>query len=202
MLRRSVDLNEKTEEVFRSLDELAQEPDTLLALANVTDAVSVTRPLIEFVAPYQTVCNYWNAYWGPLGEHQSAETAFGTVEQVILKEAPNRTQDDLWSGSDNDRPMDIPADIDPTRTRPRTRSATRLTSLHGQPYSVAVDAQGNADCQVGQWGYLDGPLIPAYGRYPADLSEQRSGKRRRPSSAAAAISWSTATSRAIAARHG
>ena len=117
VLRRSVDLNEKTEDVFRSLDELAAEPDTLLALANVTDAVTVARPLIEFVAPYQTVCNYWNSYWGPLGEHQSAETAFGTVEQVILKEAPNRTQDDLWSSSDNDRPMDIPADIDPDEAK-------------------------------------------------------------------------------------
>ncbi|HYH58022.1 MAG TPA: MlaD family protein [Thermoleophilaceae bacterium] len=168
VLRRSVDLNERTAEVFESLDDLAAEPDTLLALANVTDAVTVTRPLIQFVAPYQTVCNYWNTYWGPLGEHQSAETAFGTVEQVILKEAPNRTQDDLWSSSDNDRPMDIPADLDPdTATDP---TGAPLVSLHGQPYSVAVDAQGNADCQVGQWGYLEGPLIPSYGRYPADLS--------------------------------
>jgi virulence factor Mce-like protein len=168
VLRRSVELNEKTEDVFRALDRLAGEPATLLALANVTDAVAVTRPLIEFVGPYQTVCNYWNSYWGPLGEHQSAETAFGTVEQVILKEAPNRTQDDLWSSSDNDRPMDIPADIDPDEAT--DQFGDPLASLHGQPYSVAVDAQGNADCQVGQWGYLDGPLIPTYGRYPSDLS--------------------------------
>jgi virulence factor Mce-like protein len=168
VLRRSVELNENTEDVFRSLEDLAAEPTTLLALANVTDAVTVTRPLIEFVAPYQTVCNYWNSYWGPLGEHQSAETAFGTVEQVILKEAPNRRQDDLWSGSDNDRPMDIPADLDPDTAT--DEFGDPLAALHGQPYSVAVDAQGNADCQVGQWGYLDGPLIPEYGRYPADLS--------------------------------
>jgi len=170
VLRRSVELNEKTADVFRSLERLAANPSTLLALANVTDAVAVTKPLIEFVGPYQTVCNYWNSYWGPLGEHQSAETAFGTVEQVILKEAPNRTQDDLWSDSANDRPMDIPADIDPDEaTDP---FGDPLAALHGQPYSVAVDAQGNADCQVGQWGYLDGPLIPTFGRYPADLSAE------------------------------
>ena len=168
VLRRTPELNEKTADVFVALDELAEKPSTLLALRNVTDAIAVTRPMIQFVAPYQTVCNYWNTYWGPLGEHQSAETAFGTVEQVILKEAPNRTQDDLWSDSVNDRPMDIPADLDPdTATDP---FGDPLAALHGQPYSVAVDAQGNADCQVGQWGYLDGPLIPTYGRYPADLS--------------------------------
>ena len=168
VLRRSPELNDKTADVFEALDKLAAEPSTLMALSNVTDAVTVTRPLIEFVGPYQTVCNYWNTYWGPLGEHQSAETAFGTVEQVILKEAPNRTQDDLWSGSDNDRPMDIPADLDPDEAT--DQFGDPLAHLHGQPYSVAVDAQGNADCQVGQWGYLDGPLIPSYGRYPADLS--------------------------------
>jgi virulence factor Mce-like protein len=168
VLRRSVELNEKTADVFVSLDKLAANPATLLALANVTDAVTVTRPLIEFVGPYQTVCNYWNTFWGPLGEHQSAESAFGTVEQVILKEAPNRTQDDLWSDSANDRPMDIPADLDPDEAK--DVQGNPLAALHGQPYSVAVDAQGNADCQVGQWGYLDGPLIPSYGRYPADLS--------------------------------
>jgi hypothetical protein len=151
-----------------ALEKLAAEPATLLALRNVTDAIAVTRPLIQFVGPYQTVCNYWNSYWGPLGEHQSAETAFGTVEQVILKEPPNRTQDDLWSSSDNDRPMDVPADLDPDTAK--DPFGDPLVAMHGQPYSVAVDAQGNADCQVGQWGYLEGPLIPSYGRYPADLS--------------------------------
>ena len=29
--------------------------------------------------------------------------------------------------------------------------------LHGEAYSPAVDAQGNADCQAGQYGYIDGP---------------------------------------------
>ena len=168
VLRRTPELNDKMADVFESLDKLAADPDTLMALSNVTDAVTVVRPLIEFVGPYQTVCNYWNTYWGPLGEHQSAETAFGTVEQVILKEAPNRTQDDLWSDSSNDRPMDIPADLDPDEATDQLGDP--LAALHGQPYSVAVDAQGNADCQVGQWGYLDGPLAPTYSRYPADLS--------------------------------
>jgi virulence factor Mce-like protein len=169
VLRRSVQLNEDTEQVFESLDKLAADPDTYLALQNVGDAIAVTRPLIEFVGPYQTVCNYWNSYWGPLGEHQSAETPFGTIEQVILKHAPNDTQDDLWSSSENDRPMDVPANKDPDTAVDRLGDP--LVSLHGQPYSVAVDAQGNADCQVGQWGYLDGPLIPEYGRYPADSDE-------------------------------
>src|SRR5206468_4176762 len=38
--------------------------------------------------------------------------------------------------------------------------------LHGEAYSPAVDAQGNADCQVGQYGYMDGPLNGPDAKYP------------------------------------
>jgi hypothetical protein len=49
-----------------------------------------------------------------------------------------------------------------------SKSATGdyLQAYHNQPYQPAIDAQGNADCQSGQAGYLNGPL-PADGRYPA-----------------------------------
>jgi hypothetical protein len=40
-----------------------------------------------------------------------------------------------------------------------------LEIFHGGPYFPAIDAQGNADCQNGQAGYIDGPL--GKGRYPA-----------------------------------
>ena len=81
----------------------------------------------------------------------------------------------------------------PTSRRTRTRKGAKdpagdpLEALHRVPYGPAIDAQGNADCQTGQRGYLDGPLVdrqplPALGR-----------TRRR---AAAATSCSTATSRA------
>ena len=50
---------------------------------------------------------------------------------------------------------------------------------HGQPYPPAIDAQGNADCQTGNSGYPDGPLV-INGRYPPapggpDFEDQKSG---------------------------
>ena len=38
--------------------------------------------------------------------------------------------------------------------------------LHRPAYQPAIDAQGNADCQIGQGGYLRGPLTTGnrYGR--------------------------------------
>jgi hypothetical protein len=42
--------------------------------------------------------------------------------------------------------------------------------MHAEPYSPAVDAQGNADCQTGQYGYVNGPYNSADTKYPpADI---------------------------------
>jgi hypothetical protein len=43
--------------------------------------------------------------------------------------------------------------------------------LHWHQYGPAVDAQGNADCQTGQTGYINGPLYTSGNKYaPADLA--------------------------------
>jgi hypothetical protein len=45
-----------------------------------------------------------------------------------------------------------------------------LFRLYAPPYSPAIDAQGNADCQLGQTGYPNGALGP--GRYhPGELKD-------------------------------
>jgi phospholipid/cholesterol/gamma-HCH transport system substrate-binding protein len=40
-------------------------------------------------------------------------------------------------------------------------------ALHRQNYTPAIDAQGNADCQVGNTGYLDGPLATGFRYKPS-----------------------------------
>ena len=34
-------------------------------------------------------------------------------------------------------------------------------NLHGQPFAAAIDDEGRADCENGQRGYLEGPLVQA-----------------------------------------
>jgi hypothetical protein len=63
----------------------------------------------------------------------------------------------------NDRPVDLPRGVDPTTAKAPDGNA--LEVFHGGPYFPAIDSQGNADCQNGQFGYIDGPL--GKGRYPA-----------------------------------
>ncbi|MEJ7718676.1 MAG: MlaD family protein [Thermoleophilaceae bacterium] len=59
VLPRTVALNQRTEKLFEALEELAENPNTMLALKDLTQTVRVGAPFVEYLAPYQTVCNYF-----------------------------------------------------------------------------------------------------------------------------------------------
>jgi virulence factor Mce-like protein len=161
VLPQTVTLNQNTTEVFRALQDLVDEPSTGLALGDLRDTLGVTKPLINYVAPFQTVCNYVTYFSTGLGQHQSEGASNGTAERVMLK-TDNNVQDNRYSSVFADRPVDLPKGVDPTTASVPTGA---LEAFHGGPYFPAIDAQGNADCQNGQFGYIDGPL--GKGRYPA-----------------------------------
>jgi virulence factor Mce-like protein len=173
VLRRSPPFYERTRNVFAALRDLAEQPATLLGLKDLTATIKIAAPLVEFIAPYQSVCNYTVWWLTGLGEHVSEDVRLGTAQRSGLK-SDNRTQDNRISSSDSERPADVPDNVDP-QTEPGSQSTPNgrgraqdggpLTVLHRQQYAPAIDAQGNADCQTGQTGYLDGPLAEDF-RYP------------------------------------
>ena len=171
VLRRSPPFYQRTQRVFKSLRELAAEPTTLLGLKDLTTTIKVAAPLVEFVAPYQSVCNY-TVYWlTGLSEHVSEDVRFGTAQRSLSK-SDNRTQDNRISSNDADRPADVPKSEDPQTAK--DPAGDPLSVLHRQAYGPAIDAQGNADCQVGNTGYLDGPLATGF-RYPASDDPAETG---------------------------
>ena len=111
VLPRTVELNENLEKAFVELEDLFENPNTLMALKDLTTAVTVTRPAIEYIAPYQTVCNYLNYFIHPLGEAQSVvqtgPTGGGTVLNQNVKEV-NTQQQNNYATSASSRPWDIP----------------------------------------------------------------------------------------------
>jgi len=151
VLEKAPALYERTEGVLDALYEAAANPSTLLALQDLDDAFTVAGPLVEFIAPYQTVCNYWNYYWTSIGEHVSEPVRGGTIQRVLLR-SDNRRQDNRLSDSTGERPADIPAD---QRAIGAENPFGALATLHTHPYGPAIDAAGNADCQTGQRGYLE-----------------------------------------------
>jgi virulence factor Mce-like protein len=163
-------LYENTEKVFRSLEDLAENPNTLLALSSLRRTLEVATPLVEYVSPYQTVCNYWSYYWSAISEHVS-ETVPGGTGQRSLSKSGNNTQDNRINSTDSDRPVDVPANENPRTAR---YPDGPKQALHGGAYSSAIDAQGNADCEVGQRGYAIGPNIPE-ARYPPSNDPEKGG---------------------------
>jgi virulence factor Mce-like protein len=155
--RRTPELSGRLEQLFVALEELNDNPNTLLALRDLRIAVRGTRPAVEFIAPYQTVCNHLVYFFNALGTHQSSPVPGGASERILAKLAGGTQENNLGS-TESTRPVDVPADEDP--------QASSQQSLHTQKGAPAVDASGRADCQVGQTGYLDRLITD--GRYPPD----------------------------------
>jgi virulence factor Mce-like protein len=160
-------LNRELGDTFDALYDLADDPDTLVALRDLDTTMTVGAPLLEYVAPYQTVCSYGNYFFSGLGGHISEGTSLGTAERVIVKSDNENPQDNKWSDFPADRPADVPANIDPSDAHfpGAPEEEANMQAAHTQPFAPAIDARGNADCQIGNSGYLDGPL-PENGRYP------------------------------------
>jgi virulence factor Mce-like protein len=177
ILPRTVELNERLESATLELEDLFQNPNTLIALRDLDTALTVTRPAAEFIAPYQTVCNYFIYFVLPLGEHQSqlGMDKSGTVQNQGAKTV-NEEQPNHYGTIQSSRNVDIPpgmeargaeAPLDGSMGPP----GEPLHRLQAPLYNPAIDAQGNADCQRGQEGYPNGPFTTG-GRYgPGALSD-------------------------------
>ena len=158
--RQTPELGERLEDMFRAAEDLGDNPSTLLALRDLRTAVRVSRPALEFVAPYQTVCNYFVYFFNPLGTHQSSVVPGGASERILAKLADFEQENSLAS-TESTHPADVPTDKDP-------QAEPAQQSLHTQYGGPAVDASGRADCQAGQTGYPN--RLVTSPRYPPDSS--------------------------------
>jgi virulence factor Mce-like protein len=147
--RRVPRLTDELVGLFGSLEDFGRNPNTLLAIRQLDKTVDVAGPGIRFIAPYQTVCNYANYFFVPLGTHISQPGGAGTTQRVLLK-AVNRMQQNRLNQRGASRPVDAADSKQPGSDPPAT--------LHTQFGGPAVDAQGNADCEAGQTGYPGGRL--------------------------------------------
>ncbi len=164
VLERTIPLSRRLQRASVEARDLIRNPSTLMSLRDLRTALRILRPAIEYIAPYQTVCNYANYFIGPLGEHQSQPAAGGTNEQQFLK-ILNYAQPNSIALTTNSRPADVPPDQKPQGATVGGLPAVRL---FGPPYQPAIDAQGNADCQNGQAGYPNGRLIEPFARSRPD----------------------------------
>jgi hypothetical protein len=142
-LRRTPSLNSRLQGVMNALRNLSRAPGTNVALNALTDTVGTLNPMVRYLGPYQTVCDYWNYWWTFLSEHISEATSFGFAQRALLNQTNPLQQNNVASQGAtapvNGGVPDSPFGGD--------------EFLHAQPYGAAIDNQGNADCETGQRGY-------------------------------------------------
>jgi hypothetical protein len=168
VLKRTPTLNNLTGDVFKALDDLGRNPVTFLALQDLRTTFQVLRPLAEYVAPYNTVCNNANAFFTGLADHMSEDVTGGTSEVVLVRTGTNN-QKNSYNQDESARQADVPSNVDPQTYV--DQQGDHYQTAHLEAYSPAVDAQGNADCQPGQYGYIDGPYNGPDAKWkPADIA--------------------------------
>jgi virulence factor Mce-like protein len=170
VLPRTVGLNEDLAGAFEELDDLFANPNTLMAIRDLRTTMAVTRPALEFIAPYQTVCSYWNYFGHSLGEHQSQRAPGGTIQNQGVKMV-NPEQPNTIGNTSNSRTWDVDPSAPGFSAPDGPYGATYLGEPAGRafvtPFQPAIDAQGNADCQNGQTGLprrMTDPYVRDFGR--------------------------------------
>jgi hypothetical protein len=144
-LKRTPPLNTELERNLNQVKTLAQDPATNIALNGLIDTVGLLNPMVRYLGPYQTVCDYWNYTWTDLADTVSEPTSFGTAQRGMLM-GGNPAQPNS--------PTSTPA------SQPVNGGALGGDSpfggnvyFHSPTYGAAIDNSGNADCETGQRGY-------------------------------------------------
>jgi hypothetical protein len=145
VLEKQSGYNEDLGRTLTALEDLMRDERTIYALRGVTRLVDIVHPLIRFVGPYVTVCNYFNYSWNNVSEHLTEPDPTGGSQRTLLNQ-PSRTQDPRAPsiGSIGAR--------QPSNGEPTISGAPM--NLHTNVYTSAVNADGTADCESGQRGYL------------------------------------------------
>jgi ABC-type transporter Mla subunit MlaD len=154
VLERSPRVNRLLKGVFRELDQLVRQPSTKITLERLEDTFDHAKPLFRYVAPAQTVCNYWN-YWFTYFSNALSDEDAGlgnAFRQILLRYPSGESSLTGYSGiGANGRAGATPNPADNGKFKPYE---IPITNTH--PYRPT--GQRNADCQGGQEGYPLGKI--------------------------------------------
>ena len=158
VLQRTPAVNAQLARTFLSLQRLVDVPQTKTTLLRLRETFDETTPLVNWVVPHQTVCNYWNYWFTWLPEHLTERDAIGYTQRVSIigtpmgptgplpgeAEAPIGGYSGIQSNGRAGNASPTPGNFEPHD----------LPITHGNPYAPAITSSGAADCQGGQTGYV------------------------------------------------
>jgi ABC-type transporter Mla subunit MlaD len=169
VLAKSVGTSDDLRAVFVQLLRTVQQPSTKISLQRLKQTFGQAKPLARWVAPAQTVCNYWNYDFAELANALSDHDRVGyTFRQSQINFPIGTTNVSLAPGTTVSVPGPVEAGLpsysgiqangingeassDPGKFAPFTAPIL-------QAHAYAPTGQRHADCQPGQSGYYFGDL--------------------------------------------
>jgi virulence factor Mce-like protein len=152
VLRRSTGLSQRTRDVLAALRDLVRAPTTNAALAALAENVAILNPLVRFLGPFQTVCDYWNYEFTFLSGVVDEQDLTGSLQRGNLNDAARQ------KNSLRDIGATEPADGVQSPAQKAQSGDHAVAYFHGQPNWASVNDDGSADCEIGQRGYPMGRL--------------------------------------------
>jgi ABC-type transporter Mla subunit MlaD len=206
VLNRTPPVNHKLRGVMVSLKKLVQQPATKTSIRRLRETFDTATPLAQWVAPAQTVCNYWNYWFTLLPEHLTERDQIGFQQRIALVGGTvgptegmlvqgslsgySGTQANGKTGPTGDPFQGLPPNIFAPHQIPILHGNSYAPT--GQPNGVVRNYAGkqglsgfspsyaeSPDCQPGQTGYPLG-FFPAPGQprnNPANVLDNLPGSR-------------------------
>jgi virulence factor Mce-like protein len=166
-LPRTVSMSQKLEGTLKALDELGRDPNTLGSTRDLRYAFAQLNPAIQYVGPVSSVCDYATWFFTGLGEHISQQVDGGTSERIELN-FDNFMQENRIGSTENSRQADVGKGVSVYDDSAFPLGpATRPNQLFYSPEHPVLDKSGKANCQEGNRGYPEGPIMQG-ARYGAD----------------------------------
>ena len=167
-LRISPQLNERVYDTLRALEAFVGDPRVLPALQRLTHTANVLDPLVDYVAPAQTQCNYLSMLLRNIGSSISESDQVGTMLRAVAVLNPQVPGSEVGPTA---TPSNGPAGL-----KEPTSGVLYDSFLHSNPYpTTASPGQGQA-CEAGNEDYTTGRQV--IGRAPATFSAKSEQTKR------------------------
>jgi virulence factor Mce-like protein len=164
-LPRTPDLNRRLANLFEALDEFSNDPVVPRGLRRIGSTMRSLRPLVAFLTPVQTRCNYITLLARNAGSLFSEGDSNGTYQRFIVVAAP------LGANSEGG-PSNQPASGD----------TNVENNLHINPYPNTASPGQQAECEAGNEDYVVGR--PTIGHAPGNGGLETAGQEGADESAA------------------
>jgi hypothetical protein len=147
-LRRSPGLNRRLTRTIETLQEFGDDERVPRGLHRLTRTVTLLRPLIDFVAPAQTTCNYLALLFRNGASLLSESDSVGTMLRFYPLALPVPPGSEAGPAS---TPANGPAP--PQGATPTVRSLTDDSFLHSNPYPNTAAPGQVRECEAGNEDY-------------------------------------------------